>query len=145
MTIFLKHRPRPLKQRSFLLLISILSVLLTPAAYANPAAHSILRSTEVSHLSHLKIRDSAAPHSGGTVNVTHKRIPEIGWPSMTMDFPLLQGAQTEGVKLGERVWIVLSITSGGGYGIKEIAPISEPKPVARSGDVLAEGIVNRLP
>jgi len=146
MTIFWKYRPHHLKQRSFLLPVIILScALLAPAAYASPAFYSILRSSDVSHSLHLKVRDSATPDAVAKVNVTHKRIPEIGWPSMTMDFPLLRGAQTEGVKLGEPVWIVLSIAPGGGYAIKEIAPASEPKPILHSGDVLAEGIVNRLP
>jgi len=138
---------RPLKQASFLLPISVVTcALLTPSAHASPALHSISRSTEVTHSLHLKVRDSAAPNDAAAkVNVTHKRIPEIGWPSMTMDFSLLSGAEIEGVKLGEPVWIVLSISSGGGYGIKKITPTSEPKPILNSGDVSAEGIVNRLP
>ena len=139
--------PRPaLKGMPLLLPISFVAyALLAQFAFAGPIFDPISGLGEDYLSLRVEIRDDA--QRGGPaarVNVTHKRIPEIGWPSMTMDFPLLEGAHIDSIKLGEPVWIVLSIAPGGGYGIKKIAPVSEPKPILHSGEVLAEGVVNEL-
>ena len=58
----------------------------------------------------------------GTANVTHEPIPEIGWPAMTMDLPLLDGAEVEGVGEGDEVTIMLEQGADGMYGIRALAP-----------------------
>lgn len=58
----------------------------------------------------------------GTANVTHEPIPEIGWPAMTMDLPLLDGAEIEGVGEGDEVTIMLEQGADGMYGIRALAP-----------------------
>ena len=35
-----------------------------------------------------------------TVNITHEPIPELNWPTMTMDFPTAQGIDLEQVAAG---------------------------------------------
>jgi len=92
----------------------------------------------------IEVKDEASTLPA-MVNVTHEAIPEIGWPGMTMDMALLSGARIQDVKAGERVWMVLSIGPDGAYAIKELAPSTRPKPMLHSGDVLARGVVNRLP
>ncbi len=59
----------------------------------------------------------------GTVNVTHGPIPEIGWPAMTMDMPLMEGfAMPEGIKAGDHVRMMLSEDGEGMYGIGGLEP-----------------------
>lgn len=54
----------------------------------------------------------------GTANVSHDPIPEIGWPAMTMDLPLLEGAQAMGdVKAGDSVTLMLVKGDDGLYAI----------------------------
>ena len=57
-----------------------------------------------------------------TANVTHEPIPEIGWPAMTMDLPLLDGADVTGVGEGDAVTIMLEQGPDGMYGISALAP-----------------------
>ena len=54
----------------------------------------------------------------GAVNVTHGPIPEIGWPQMTMDLPLLEGADLGGAKAGDAVTMMLEKGPDGLYGVK---------------------------
>ena len=79
------------------------------------------------------------------VNLTHEAIPAIGWPGMTMDMPLLEGARIRGVKPGDQAWFVFAIGPDGAYAIKEIAPKTGPKPAAPAGAVVTEGVVNAMP
>ena len=59
---------------------------------------------------------------GETVNLTHEPIPEIGWPSMTMDLKLLEGAEVGEVAPGDRVMIMLEKGPDGLYGIRALKP-----------------------
>jgi Cu(I)/Ag(I) efflux system protein CusF len=58
----------------------------------------------------------------GTANVTHEPIPDIGWPAMTMDLPLLEGAEVAGVGEGDAVTIMLEQGPDGMYGIRALTP-----------------------
>ena len=55
------------------------------------------------------VRATAVVHAigGGTVNLTHDPIPEIGWPAMTMDLPILEGAHIGGVAPGDTATVTL--------------------------------------
>lgn len=54
----------------------------------------------------------------GTVNVSHEPIPEIGWPAMTMDMPLIEGAEMMGdIADGETVTMMLVKGSDGMYSV----------------------------
>jgi len=56
--------------------------------------------------------------SDGAVNVSHGPIPEIGWPAMTMDLPLLEGADLGGAAPGDTVMMMLDKGPDGMYGVK---------------------------
>lgn len=57
----------------------------------------------------------------GTVNVSHGPIPEIGWPAMTMDLPLMEGAEiSEGLAEGDDVMMMLVKGDDGMYGVSAL-------------------------
>lgn len=71
------------------------------------------------------VRTSAVVNSigDGTANVSHDPIPEIGWPAMTMDLPLLDGAQMMGaVEAGDAVTLMLVKGADGMYAIGAMMP-----------------------
>ncbi len=54
----------------------------------------------------------------GTVNVSHGPIPEIGWPAMTMDMPLMEGAEMMGeIVDGDSVSMMLVKGEDGMYAV----------------------------
>jgi Cu/Ag efflux protein CusF len=59
---------------------------------------------------------------GDTVNVTHGPIAEIGWPAMTMDLKLLEGAEVGAVSAGEEAMMMLEKGPDGLYGIRALMP-----------------------
>lgn len=61
--------------------------------------------------------------SEGKVNVSHEPIPEIGWPEMTMDMPILPDAKImESVSLGDSVTMMLVKGEDGIYGVQALMP-----------------------
>lgn len=59
----------------------------------------------------------------GTVNVSHDPIPEIGWPAMTMDMPVLDEAQMMGdVAPGDTVTLMLVKGADGMFAIGAMRP-----------------------
>jgi len=56
------------------------------------------------------------------VNLSHSPIPEIGWPAMTMEFPVAPSVDLKGVKPGTRVNFTIEKGQGGMYEIKAITP-----------------------
>jgi Cu(I)/Ag(I) efflux system periplasmic protein CusF len=71
-------------------------------------------------------------HGAGTVNsvdpaqhklnVSHDPIPQIGWPAMTMDFPVVPSVDLRSVKPGMRVNFTIEQGQGGMYEIRSLAP-----------------------
>lgn len=59
----------------------------------------------------------------GTVNVSHGPIPEIGWPSMTMDLNLLEGAEIGAVEAGDEAMMTLEKGEDGMFAIRALTPI----------------------
>ena len=60
---------------------------------------------------------------GGTANVSHEPIPEIGWPAMTMDLPVLENAEMMGeISAGDEVTLMLVKGSDGMYAIGAMMP-----------------------
>ncbi|MEO3415964.1 copper-binding protein [Roseovarius sp. CAU 1744] len=86
------------------------------------------------HSDHSEHADHAAMHggihtqatinsiSGDTVNLSHGPIPEIGWPAMTMDLQLLEGAEVGEVQEGEDAMIMLEKGEDGMYAIRALMP-----------------------
>ena len=56
------------------------------------------------------------------VNLTHNPIPEIGWPTMTMEFPVTPSIDLKAIKPGARVNFTIEQQPGGMYEIKAITP-----------------------
>ena len=61
----------------------------------------------------------AAQHK---VNLSHQPIPEIGWPAMTMEFPVAPAVDLSAIKPGSRVNFTIEKGQSGMYEIKAIAP-----------------------
>lgn len=62
----------------------------------------------------------------GEVNVTHGPIAELGWPGMTMAFPVADKAATRSLKVGETVRFWLEKRDSG-YVIVKIEPANAAK------------------
>jgi len=56
------------------------------------------------------------------VNLSHNPIPEIGWPAMTMDFPVDASVDLKAIKPGTRVNFTIE-QGQDGYEIKAITPV----------------------
>jgi len=71
-------------------------------------------------------------HGSGTVNsvdpaqhklnMNHAPIPEIGWPSMTMDFPVAPSVDLKAIKPGTTVNFTIKKQPSGMYEINAITP-----------------------
>lgn len=58
----------------------------------------------------------------GTVNITHGPIPEINWPSMTMDLNILESAEVGDVTVGGDAMMTLEKGEDGMYAIRSLMP-----------------------
>jgi Cu(I)/Ag(I) efflux system periplasmic protein CusF len=56
------------------------------------------------------------------LNLSHNPIPEIGWPAMTMDFPVAAAVDLKPIKPGARVNFTIEQQPGGMYEIRAITP-----------------------
>ena len=56
------------------------------------------------------------------VNISHAPIPEIGWPAMTMEFPVAPSVDLNAISPGTRVNFTIEQQPGGMYEIKAITP-----------------------
>ena len=108
--------------------LSLSAALLAAPAFGGDGkpAHEGHKMDHQAHGGHAAMADGvhakAEIHSieGDTVNLTHEPIPAIGWPTMTMDLKLLDGAQTGGAQPGDKVVIMLEKGPDGIYGLKAI-------------------------
>ena len=63
--------------------------------------------------------------AGRTVNVTHEPIPDLGWPTMTMDLGLSDKANLAGIEEGAAVTFTLKKGADGMYQIDTIMPAGD--------------------
>jgi Cu(I)/Ag(I) efflux system protein CusF len=56
------------------------------------------------------------------VNLSHNPIPEIGWPAMTMEFPVKPSLDLKTIKPGTHVNFTIEQQPGGMYEIQAISP-----------------------
>ena len=61
--------------------------------------------------------------SDGTVNVSHGPIPEIGWPAMTMDLNLLEGAEVGDIEAGDEAMMMLEKGEDGMFAVRALMPM----------------------
>ena len=57
------------------------------------------------------------------INLTHEPIPSIGWPSMTMEFPVAPSVDLSGVTPGSRVNFTMEKGKNGMYEIQSVQPV----------------------
>lgn len=56
------------------------------------------------------------------INLTHEPMPDLGWPTMTMDLPATKRVDLSGLKEGDKVDFKLKLGRDKKYRIIEIAP-----------------------
>lgn len=56
------------------------------------------------------------------INLSHQPIPAIGWPAMTMDFPVASSVDLGALKPGNRVNVTLGKGADGMYRINSVQP-----------------------
>jgi len=96
---------------------------------ATPVGDQVPRHSGEMQMAHAGHNDA---HGTGTVNsvdvaqhkinLSHQPIPEIGWPSMTMEFPVAPSIDLKAIKPGTRVNFTIEQQPGGMYEIRAIAP-----------------------
>ena len=107
-------------------------------ASAQPAlqAHAIRDEADAASPQHSDMQMAHAGHNDahgtGTVNsvdpaqhkvnLSHNPIPEIGWPAMTMEFPVAPSIDLTPIKPGTRVNFTIEQQPGGMYEIRAITP-----------------------
>ena len=57
-----------------------------------------------------------------TINFTHGPIEALGWPGMTMDFPVLPSIDLGALKAGETVAFTVTQTPQGAYAVDSVSP-----------------------
>lgn len=62
----------------------------------------------------------AASHK---VNISHKPIPELGWPAMRMDFMVVDTVDLKALPAGSQVQFVLEKNKDGKFEIQSITPV----------------------
>lgn len=60
----------------------------------------------------------------GKINLSHGPIQSLGWPNMTMDFPIKDAAMLKGIQSGTKVDFELEKTQNG-YRITQLTPVKE--------------------
>jgi Cu/Ag efflux protein CusF len=88
-----------------------------------PAAHVQLQpvhdGNNDAHASGTVNSVDAAQHK---INLSHNPIPAIGWPAMTMDFPVAPLVDLSRIKPGSRVNFSLEKDKGGMYQVQSVEP-----------------------
>jgi Cu/Ag efflux protein CusF len=62
--------------------------------------------------------------AGRKVNISHQPISSIGWPAMTMDFPVASTVDLSALKPGGQVAFTLDKDEDGMYQIQSIKPVT---------------------
>jgi Cu/Ag efflux protein CusF len=57
------------------------------------------------------------------ITLNNGPIPELTWPAMTMEFPVLPSVDLSKVKVGDKVSFTLSGGSGNAYTVQSISPV----------------------
>ena len=106
----------------------------TPAQAAVPIAYAAAPHVSPPHGNGMQMAHDGRNDAHGTgtvnsvdpaqhkVNLSHNPIPEIGWPAMTMEFPVAPSIDLKAIKPGTRVNFTIEQQPGGMYEIRAIAP-----------------------
>lgn len=104
------------------LILAAVLALAAPLAMAD-STHTHGHSGHEEHSEGVHTEAKLNAMDGNTVNISHGPIPEIGWPAMTMDLSLLEGAQVGEVEPGDTVMLMLEKGTDGMYGIRAMMPM----------------------
>jgi Cu(I)/Ag(I) efflux system periplasmic protein CusF len=58
----------------------------------------------------------------GQINITHEPMPELGWPTMTMDMPVTRRVDLGALKPGDKVDFKVKLGRDKQYRVIEISP-----------------------
>jgi len=107
-----------------LILTLTLATLTAPAALAQSdhAGHGMNMDDHSDMAQGIHAEATLNSLSDGMANVSHGPIPDIGWPAMTMDMTLLDGAEVGGVAAGDTVMMMLEKGPDGMFGIRALMP-----------------------
>lgn len=110
--------------RKFILTLS-LAALMSPAAMAQSSmsGHDMTMGDHAGMAEGIHAEAKLNSLSDGMANVSHGPIPDIGWPAMTMDMPLLEGAEMGEVAPGDTVMMMLEKGPDGMFGIRALMPM----------------------
>jgi Cu/Ag efflux protein CusF len=119
------HTTQPRQENSMRTTLTLISTLIlsSTAAFSQSTDHSTMDhgsmamdETTIEGAVHAEAVVNS--FGDGTVNVSHGPIPEIGWPAMTMDMPLLEGAEMMGeIVDGDTVTMMLVKGDDGMYSV----------------------------
>ena len=70
---------------------------------------------------------NAIDMAGHKLNISHQAIPAIGWPAMTMDFPVAPSVDLKSVKAGDHVNFTLEKGADGMYQVEAVQPAGNGK------------------
>lgn len=56
----------------------------------------------------------------GMINLTHEPMPDLGWPTMTMDLPVTKQVELGGIKAGDKVDFTLKLGRDKQYRVIEL-------------------------
>lgn len=109
--------------RKFILTLT-LAALTAPAALAQSSmsGHSMSSGDHAGMAEGVHAEATLNSLSEGMANVSHGPIPDIGWPAMTMDMALLEGADIGAVEAGDTVMMMLEKGPDGMFGISALMP-----------------------
>lgn len=98
----------------------LMAVTALPVTTALAAASGTTATRRHAYMAHGKI--DALNAAQGMIKLTHSAIPALGWPGMTMQFPLKSRALARGLRVGEQVQFDL-VKTANGYAVSRIAPL----------------------
>jgi len=102
---------------------------LPPAAVSRAPAAAPQHAMQMAHDGQNDVHATGTVNSvdpaGHKVNLSHRPIPEIGWPAMTMDFSVAPTVDLRAVKPGARVNFTMIKGAGGMYEIQTITPAAD--------------------
>ena len=92
---------------------------------------------------HAAAHDATAPQEP-VLTITHAPIEAIGWPEMTTEFSLADGADAADVNVGDRVYFVLVADADGIYAIKSVGEVDRGMPPTDDLELLGEGVIETI-
>ena len=85
------------------------------------------RHLQMAHAGHTQAQGRGTVNSvdaaARTVNVSHGPIAALGWPAMTMDFPVATGVDLKTLKPGTRIDFRIEHAEGDRYIIQSLTPL----------------------